>query len=108
MLDYATETNWVQEWVRGIIAERENVFTTCRTLAGNKYAVYPSQGNFLLFQGPSDRAHNGLIKACDSYHIRVENMHAKPRLERCIRVTIGLPQENQLFLQAFGEAMQKL
>ncbi|MBF8268710.1 MAG: histidinol-phosphate aminotransferase [Gammaproteobacteria bacterium] len=73
----------------------------CQALAAIPgIAVWPSATNFLLFrieQGGGDRLFNGLKQA----GVLIKNLHGShPLLADCLRVTIGTPEQNQLFLEA--------
>jgi histidinol-phosphate aminotransferase len=69
--------------------------------------VFPSAANFLLIRmrgnnSNSDKVFAGLLER----RILVKNvgkMHSL--LENCLRVTVGTPQENVLFLDAFKESL---
>jgi histidinol-phosphate aminotransferase len=37
--------------------------------------------------------------------VLVRDVTAYPRLERCLRVTVGTPEENDAFLHALGTAL---
>jgi len=108
MIDYLQRTNWVNERVDSLISEREKLFKDCSRLAGAAFTVYPSQANFLLLKATSLEAHVAILKACTEHSVLVGDMHNLPRLAHCIRVTIGTPEENRLFLAAFKKTTQKL
>ncbi len=67
--------------------------------------VYPSQANFILFrllQGDANLVFNSLREQ----GVLIKNMHlAGGRLENCLRVTVGKPEENQKFLNALEIAL---
>jgi len=66
-------------------------------------AVFPSQANFFLVRVPdADQACEGLRRQ----GVLVRNFHgAHPLLARCLRVTVGTPEENRIFLKALKEAL---
>lgn len=89
--------------VAHIVAERERVVAA---LADMALDVFPSGANFVLFrvrpgaldgravwQGLVDRS--VLIRDCSSW----------PRLDNCLRVTIGTPEENSAFLDALASVL---
>ncbi len=89
--------------VEHVVAERERVVAALGDLPLD---VFPSGANFVLFrvrpgaldgravwQGLVDRS--VLIRDCSSW----------PRLENCLRVTIGTPEENTEFLQALADVL---
>ncbi|MGB9346639.1 MAG: aminotransferase class I/II-fold pyridoxal phosphate-dependent enzyme, partial [Ilumatobacteraceae bacterium] len=86
--------------VEHIVAERERIVAA---LADLPVDVFPSGANFVLFrvrpgvldgravwQGLVDRS--VLIRDCSSW----------PRLDDCLRVTVGTPEENDAFLEALS------
>jgi histidinol-phosphate aminotransferase len=63
---------------------------------------HPSQANFVLFEvdDPQD-TWAGLLER----GVLVRNYSGVPGLERCLRVTAGLPEETDAFLSAMGEVV---
>jgi histidinol-phosphate aminotransferase len=86
-------------------AERTKLSQALAVLPGIE--VFPSAANFLLIRmrgnnSNSDKVFAGLLER----RILVKNvgkMHSL--LENCLRVTVGTPQENVLFLDAFKESL---
>jgi histidinol-phosphate aminotransferase len=89
--------------VAHIVSERERIVAAMDGLAVD---VFPSGANFVLFrirpgaldgravwQGLVDRS--VLIRDCSSW----------PRLDNCLRVTIGTPEENSEFLAALTDVL---
>ncbi|MCK5481165.1 MAG: histidinol-phosphate transaminase, partial [Gammaproteobacteria bacterium] len=68
-------------------------------------AVYPSEANFILFRAPpgsADTIYRGLQQA----GILVKNLHGSAdALRDCLRVTVGLPEENKTFLAALEQQL---
>lgn len=87
------------ERARQVVAERERVAAALRGLG---LTVWPSQANFLLFAPPdAARTYDGLL----ARGVRLRNVSSMPGLGNHLRVTIGTPQENALFLEALGESL---
>lgn len=91
VLDQQTET---------IRRERGRLYESIRGLAGVR--PYPSEANFILLRVVPGRAgqifaglkeQGVLVKCLDGTH---------PLLADCLRVTVGLPEENRTFLEALG------
>ncbi|MGI6119843.1 MAG: histidinol-phosphate transaminase [Desulfosporosinus sp.] len=62
--------------------------------------VYPTQANFILFKPKDpDGWANELLKR----GFLVRNMGALPVLGKCLRISAGLPEENEEFLRAIRE-----
>jgi histidinol-phosphate aminotransferase len=93
----------MNERVAHVVAERERIVAAMSGLAVD---VFPSGANFVLFrirpgaldgravwQGLVDRS--VLIRDCSSW----------PRLDDCLRVTIGTPEENSEFLAALADVL---
>jgi histidinol-phosphate aminotransferase len=86
--------------VAEITAERERVATALRGLAGVQ--VFDSSANMLLVRlGDAATAWRELA----ARGIRVRRFPTHPRLEPYIRVTIGTPAENTLFLEALEQIL---
>ncbi len=63
---------------------------------------FPSGANFILFRTADGQATwEGLLEA----GVLVRNFARWPRLDNCLRVTIGLPEENDAFLAALKEVL---
>ncbi len=80
--------------IKLIRCERGRVAEALRNLPGIE-AVYPSQANFILFRC------EGAAEICRSLldeGIVVRDRSGLPGLENCIRVSIGTPDENTVFL----------
>ena len=59
--------------------------------------VYPSDANFILIKVPDgDKLHKELIKE----GILVRNMSHLPKMENCLRISIGKKEENEAFLKS--------
>lgn len=84
-----------------IIAERERVAAALGQLPG--VIRYPSQTNFILFHTPrpADEVYQGLL----ARGVLIRDVSAQPRLEGCLRVTIGRSDENDAFLAALREVL---
>jgi histidinol-phosphate aminotransferase len=62
---------------------------------------YPSEANFILFRvAEPDRVYENLLKK----GVLVRNM--KGVVDGCLRVTVGTPEENMIFLQALKLIMR--
>lgn len=88
-----------------IRAERERLY---RELQLRKpLTVYPSEANFLLFRTAAGRA-GALHQALRTGGVLIKNLHGShPMLAGCLRVTVGLPEENTIFLNALDAALAK-
>lgn len=63
---------------------------------------WPSQSNFVLFR-PQNDAGNDVWQQLVDRGVLVRNCASWPRLDGCLRITVGTRDENQAFLQALTE-----
>jgi histidinol-phosphate aminotransferase len=81
-----------QTKIKSIISERDRLLNEMEKIKG--ITPYPSDANFILFRLKNpDRIYNGLLKK----GVLVRNM--KGIINGCLRVTVGTPKENTLFLK---------
>jgi histidinol-phosphate aminotransferase len=66
--------------------------------------VWPSGANFVLFRPQSADGHD-VWQALLDRSVLVRNCASWPRLDGCLRVTIGTPDENDAFLSALTEVL---
>jgi histidinol-phosphate aminotransferase len=101
-LDYVDEMN---ERVAHLVEERGRLVTR---LADLPVDLWPSGANFVLFRPrPDARVASGhdLWQALLERSILVRDFSSMPRLDDCLRVTIGTPDENDLLLDALTEIL---
>ncbi len=86
----------VKEQIAIIKAERENVKSVLDKMTGI-IEVFPSDANFILIRVPDARAiYRGLLDK----GIVVRDRSSMPRCEGCIRITIGIKEENKAMTTA--------
>jgi histidinol-phosphate aminotransferase len=86
--------------VGSIMTERDRVGAALADLDGVE--PFPSGANFILFRTADGQATwEGLLEA----GVLVRNFARWPRLDDCLRVTIGRPEENDAFLAALKEVL---
>ncbi len=86
--------------VTSIMTERDRVGAALAALDGVE--AFPSGANFILFRTAGGQATwEGLLEA----GVLVRNFARWPRLDDCLRVTIGRPEENDAFLAALKEVL---
>jgi histidinol-phosphate/aromatic aminotransferase/cobyric acid decarboxylase-like protein len=86
-----------------IKSERLRVFEALQQLSVIE-KVWPSQTNYLLAKTlDSDK----IMKACADKGIIIRSMFDKKGLENCIRITIGLPEENSELINTLREVSPK-
>jgi len=100
-LRYSDDMN---DRVAQLVAERERIN---ETLAKLPVHVFPSGANFVLFRvtGPLDgrAVWQGLIDRS----VLIRDCSSWPRLDNCLRVTVGTPAENTEFLTALAAVLER-
>jgi histidinol-phosphate aminotransferase len=81
--------------VATIVAERERLLAALSRLG---VKTWPSQANFILWRPTADAA--GVWRGLLDHSVLVRDCSGWPRLEGCLRVTVGTPEENTRFLDA--------
>ena len=94
-VEYA-RANW-----RAIRAERERLSVE---LERRRFAVIPSQANFLLATTP-DAAHAGWLYAALKVRGVLVRFFDKPALDNKLRISVGAPEENDTLLAALDAAL---
>ncbi len=86
----------MRSYIKAIVSERERLFAGMGEIKG--ITPYPSEANFILFKVSNpDRIYKGLLKK----GILVRNM--KGVVDGCLRVTVGMPEENTTFLKTLRQ-----
>jgi len=90
--------------VNRVITERERLLKELQQMEGVK--VFPSKANFFLFKTPfdADTVHKKLL----AKGVLIRNVSYLPGLEGCLRVNVGKPEENDIFLEALSEVLKEL
>jgi histidinol-phosphate aminotransferase len=92
-LDFRRE---MEQRVASLVEERGRLFAALAELPG--LAVVPSGANFLLVRVDGD-AHD-LWQRLLAQGVLVRDFSSWPRVEGCLRITVGTPTENDAFLTA--------
>ena len=82
-----------------VASERERVYQALRAVAAIE--VFPSVANFLLFrlrEGVTADVHARFLKQ----GVLIRDVSNWPGCERCLRASIGTPEENDRFIAALG------
>ena len=91
--------NEMEARVELIVAERERISAAMRSMAID---VTPSGANFILFRPTGVPGHE-VWQALVDRSVLVRDCSGWPRLTNCLRVTVGTPEENDVFLTALDE-----
>ncbi len=93
----------IKNQIEKIVSERKRVMEQVQKIKGIK--VYPSDANFFLIKVPDgETVHRMLIEE----GVLVRNMSHLPMMENCLRVSIGKPEENDTFIKALKNVMEKI
>lgn len=84
-----------------LVSERERLV---RQLSLLDVDVWPSSANFVLFR-PRRHDANAVWQGLVDRSVLVRNCASWPRLEGCLRVTIGTPAEDDQFISALTEVL---
>lgn len=86
--------------VEQIVAAREQLFTGMQQIQGVR--VYPSEANYLLFSTsyPATDIFQELLE-----HKVLVRSFSDPSLSGCLRVTVGQPRENEIFLSSLRKVI---
>lgn len=91
-----------RERIEKILKERDRLFKELSALPGVE--AFPTDANFILFRTPlpAARVYNGLLER----GVLIRNMDG-PALPRCLRVSVGTPGENGIFLEKLAEILRE-
>ncbi|HVM00274.1 MAG TPA: histidinol-phosphate transaminase [Egibacteraceae bacterium] len=87
--------------IGAIVAERDRVAEAAGALG---VEVFDSEANFLLLRSAADDLFGRLLER----GVLVRDFSRAPRLEGCVRVTIGTAEENDAFLTALRDCLADL
>jgi histidinol-phosphate aminotransferase len=97
-LDYIDE---MESRVAALVSERQRLIAALDDLPVH---VWPSGANFVLFR-PNDMPGKDVWQALVDRSVLVRNCAGWPRLADCLRVTIGTPEEDDMFVKALSEVL---
>ena len=95
---------FIREAVSKVVSERERVLRELKRFKDIK--VFPSKSNFVLFKTPyeADLLHRKLLEK----GVLIRNVSFLPRLKGCLRVNIGTPEENDIFIETLGDVINEI
>jgi histidinol-phosphate aminotransferase len=97
------EARTLEAGVQRLVAERERLIAELGVLPGLR--VHPSRANFFLVELRSaDPA--AVFQALREREILVRDVTGYPRLERCLRISVGTEAENQALVVALREILE--
>jgi histidinol-phosphate aminotransferase len=87
--------------IKSVISERKRLFNGFSKIDGVR--TYPSEANFILIRvGDPEKIYRGLLKK----GVLVRNMQGV--MNGCLRITVGTPGENRLFLAALKQVLTRI
>jgi histidinol-phosphate aminotransferase len=93
----------MNERVGHVVAERERIISSMSDLPLD---VFPSGANFVLFRvRPAALTGRQVWQALVDRGVLIRDCSSWPRLDGCLRVTIGTPDENTQFLSALADVL---
>lgn len=98
-LDYV---DVMEQRVHRLVVERERLVAEMSSMA---VEVWPSGANFVLFR-PEGPAGEVVWQKLVDRSVLVRNCASWPRLQGCLRVTVGTPEEDDRFLEALREVLK--
>lgn len=91
----------MEDRVRLIVSERERLSAAMQAMPLD---VFPSGANFILFR-PQALTGREVWHAMLEQSVLIRDCSGWPRLTDCLRVTVGTPEENDLFLAALAQVV---
>lgn len=91
-------TDEMEARVRTVVDERERLESALDALP---VATWPSGANFILFR-PHQRSGRAVWQGLLDRDVLVRDCSSWPRLDGCLRVTVGTAEENDAFLDALA------
>jgi hypothetical protein len=88
--------------IEQVIAERDRLWEGLSRISGVE--PFPSRANFMVFRLATDPG--VVFRALCEEGILVRDVSRYPMLQQFLRVSVGLPQENERFLEALSRIMK--
>lgn len=95
------EEAWMKKQVALLVDERERLFDSMRQLPG--VTPFPSEANFITFEVTGAKM---MLKRLQEKGVLIRDMTSYPLLESSLRVTVGTPEENNIFLETLSDLLQ--
>jgi histidinol-phosphate aminotransferase len=88
--------------ITSLIQERERVFAELQKRPA--ISAFPSKANFILVR--TAKPARELFDALYKQGVLVRDVSSYPLLDRCLRISIGMPDENNRFLAALDQVLE--
>jgi histidinol-phosphate aminotransferase len=96
-------TAWYREGVQRIVQERDRLFRELDAVG--RVTAFPSEANFILIRVPDAKA---VFEALKTRGVLLRMINGHPLLKNCLRATVGTPEENQIFIEALKDVLNKM
>jgi histidinol-phosphate aminotransferase len=93
----------MRERIESIVSERERL---ARMMNDLDVESWPSDANFILFRPLSRDARQVWSEVLDE-QVLIRDCSGWPGLTGCLRVTVGAPEENDMFVSALRKSLEK-
>lgn len=91
-------TQYIKEYMTLILKERQRMFTEMKMM--DHVTVFASDANFFLFRvANAERTFKALLQK----NVIVRNVSDSHLLKNCLRVSVGTPKDNEVFLRALSQ-----
>jgi len=87
--------------IEAVLRERERLYSELGRMPGLK--IYPSEANFFLIEVPVEP--KLIFEDLYSQGILIRDVSSYPMLSRCLRISVGKPDENNRLLSALHAAL---
>lgn len=98
----------VGDHVREIVTERDRMIDALDAMNCERFRAFDSSANFFLVQLQDPSTCRAFYSGLIDEGILVRDVSRGPKLESCLRVTVGLPNENDQFLEATRKILKSL
>jgi len=92
----------LNQGIANLIRERDRVSAELEKRSAMR--AFPSKANFILIK--TEKPARQLFDALYAQGVLVRDVSSYPLLDRCLRISIGTPQENDRFLAALDRALE--
>lgn len=85
--------------LKEIVSEKERLFQKITQAKSSLFKIFPSYANFFLLQFNEQEKCDQFYKFLIQNNMIIRNVSKAPKLGRCLRVTVGTKEQNELFVQ---------
>jgi len=93
----------VQKQINSILKERHRLMETLEKI--DSITIFPSDSNFFLLR--TEQPVEKMFRFLMDHGILVRNLSSHPKLNNCLRITVGTKDENNRFLSKIADFVKK-